>query len=268
MGPSHGRADCLLDRRPFHAPPQFRKNFHSIGHDLQPRSPDGVFRKFVHLCSYHFVLDRRGIRRTCVAGLNLTVPPTVFDPKIFLTSKFFANFIQTLDLTDKQVADVGTGSGILALSAAKAGAAIVYALDINPAAAEAAALNAESNGFASRLVALHSDLFGAVPPKIRFDVIIASPPSFSGEPISISDRAWHAGPDYRDIAALFDQASERMNPGGVLYLLLSSDSDLPLFGGWIEQAGFIAEYVAEQSILVESFVIYKLRRPSCSADAS
>ena len=36
----------------------------------------------------------------------------------------------------------------------------------------------------------------------------------------------HAGPAYRDIAALFDQSRERLKPGGRLYVMVSSDSDL------------------------------------------
>jgi release factor glutamine methyltransferase len=78
-----------------------------------------------------------------VAGFRLTVRPTVFHPRYFLTSEFFANFLlASLDLTGKRVADVGTGSGILALAAARVGAANVVAIDINPNAAEAAAENA------------------------------------------------------------------------------------------------------------------------------
>jgi len=30
------------------------------------------------------------------------------------------------------------------------------------------------------------------------------------EPRDIADRAWHAGPNYRDVAPLFDQARERL----------------------------------------------------------
>ncbi len=80
-----------------------------------------------------------------------------------------------------------------------------------------------------------------------------------GEPLDLADRAWHAGPHYRDIAALFDQARERLKPGGCLYLLLSSDSDLDLLGNLIERAGFQARLVAERSIFFELFILYELR---------
>ena len=83
-------------------------------------------------------------------------------PEIFLTSEFFANFLASLDLTGKRVADVGTGSGILALAAARAGAASVVAIDINPNAAEAAAENAHANGLGSRIMAVGSDLLSAL----------------------------------------------------------------------------------------------------------
>jgi len=222
--------------------------------------PRRIFRKLVHFLSYKFILELPRTTVTRVAGLELTIRPTVFHPRIFLTSKFFANFIQGLDLSGKRVADVGTGSGILALSAAKAGALSVLALDINPAAAETAAFNAAQNGLSDRVMALQSDLFSAVMPGQTFDVVMSSPPSFSGEPRSVADRAWHAGLDYRDIATLFEEARIRMAPGGVMYLLLSSDSNLGLLGKLIDDAGFSATFLAAKSILVESFILYELRQ--------
>src|ERR1700731_4850528 len=87
---------------------------------------------------------------------------------------------------------------------------------------------------------------------------ISSPPSFPGEPRDVADRAWHAGPGYRDIAPLFDQARERLAPAGRLYLLLPSDSDLELFGALIDRAGFRARLAARRSIAIESLMIYML----------
>jgi predicted nicotinamide N-methyase len=47
---------------------------------------------------------------------------------------------------DKRVVDLGTGSGIAALAAARAGARSVLALDLDPTSRRAAELNAERNG--------------------------------------------------------------------------------------------------------------------------
>jgi release factor glutamine methyltransferase len=216
-----------------------------------------LFRKFVHFCSYHFILKRDRVSKTHVAGLDLTVLPSVFHPKIFVTSGFFAEFVQSLDLRGKTVVEVGTGSGVLALSAAKAGAASVLALDINPAAVETARMNAVHNGL-HEVTARESNLFSAVPAEPAFDVIISSPPSFSGQPRDTADRAWHAGPGYRDIVPLFDQAAARLKPDGRMYLLLSSDTNIALFDSLIAAAGFVSRRVATRSIWVEAFYLYEL----------
>jgi 23S rRNA G2069 N7-methylase RlmK/C1962 C5-methylase RlmI len=114
--------------------------------------------------------------------------------------------------------------------AAQAGAASVLALDINPNAARAAVENAHVNGFGGSIRAIGSNLLSAVTSRPLFDVILSSPPSFAGEPRDLADRAWHAGPNYRDIVMLFAQARERLAAGGRMYLLLSTDSDLGLHG--------------------------------------
>jgi release factor glutamine methyltransferase len=216
-----------------------------------------VFRKIVHLLSYHFILKRKRSTVTRVAGLDLIVLPTVFHPKLFLTSGFFAHFLQSLDLREKVVVEVGTGSGILSLSAARAGAVSVLALDVNQAAVESANINAAKNGL-PQVKAIQSNLFSAVPAENKFDVIISSPPSFSGEPRDEADRAWHAGPGYRDILALFEQAAERIRPNGKMYVLLSSDTNLELMDSLISAAGFTSKQIAQRSIWVEAFYIYEL----------
>jgi release factor glutamine methyltransferase len=225
---------------------------------LQPSRAKSVVRTAIHLLSYYFILKRRRAAQTRVAGFRLIVPPTVFHPRYFLTSAFFAQFVSKLDLSGKRIADVGTGSGILALAAAQAGGATVLALDINPNAAQAATENAYANGFGGSISAVGSNLLSAVMPRPLFDVILSSPPSFPGEPRDMADRAWHAGPNYRDIAMLFAQARERLASDGCMYVLFSTDSDLDLLGALISRAGFVASLVAKRSILFESFLIYKL----------
>ena len=235
-----------------------------FGRRAVPQGPlRRALRAFIHFFSYHLFLKRNRRRRTRAAGFRLTIGPTVFHPRVFLTSEFFAGFIDRLDLAGKRVADVGTGTGILALTAARAGAADVVAIDINPNAVEAASENARANGLDERVRAVRSDLLAEVPLEPKFDVIISNPPLFPQEPRDIADRAWHCGPDYRDITALFDQARERLTGDGVMYVLLSSDCDLEALGGMMQRAGFEARLAEERSIMIESFLIYELRqRPS------
>jgi ribosomal protein L11 methyltransferase len=67
--------------------------------------------------------------------------------------------LETLVATDrpKRVIDLGTGSGILAIAAAKLGVAEVLACDTDPDAAAATVSNAERNGIAAGLHAVVAD---------------------------------------------------------------------------------------------------------------
>jgi release factor glutamine methyltransferase len=226
-----------------------------------------LLRRSIHFFAYHLVLARRNTRFTRVAGFRLSVRPTVFHPRYFLSSEYFADFISRLDLRGRQIIDVGTGSGILALAAAHAGAEYVVAADINPNAALTAAENACANGLADHVGALCSNLLSAVAPQPLFDIILSSPPKHAGEPRDLADRGWHAGPDYRDIAALFDQARERLKPDGRVYVMVSSDSNLDLLARLMDRAGFCAQIALERSIYIESFIIYELsvNQPAATA---
>lgn len=228
----------------------------------RPGRPHGrlrrILRHSIHFFSYHLILSRAKTRTTRAAGFDLTVHPTVFHPRFFISSECFAEFIDSLDLTGKCVADVGTGTGILALAAARSGAKMVVAADINPNAALAAAENAQANGFSDRVTAVCSNLLSAIEPRPIFDVIFSSPPKHEGEPRDLADAGWHAGAGYRHVAALFDHSGERLKPGGRMYVMVSSDSDLDLFGKLIAKAGFSARVAHEHSIFIESFIVYEL----------
>src|SRR5258708_16217517 len=85
-------------------------------------TPHGPFRRFlrgfIHFFSYRLILGRQSTRVTHAAGFRFTVRPTVFHPRYFLSSERFAEFIGSLALSGRHVGDVGTGSGLLALTAA------------------------------------------------------------------------------------------------------------------------------------------------------
>jgi methylase of polypeptide subunit release factors len=220
--------------------------------------PRRFLRAFIHFFAYHLILSRRRTRSARAAGFRLVVRPTVFHPRYFLTSEFFAGFIDKLDLSSKRVVEIGTGSGVLALAAARAGAAEVIAIDINPNAALSTSDNARLNGYSDRIFPVCCNLLSGIAARPYFDVVLSSPPSFPGEPKDVADRAWFAGPGYSHIAEMFSAARARLRPGGRFFILLSSDSDLELLGRMIATNGFSARLVKERSIGFESFVLYEL----------
>jgi len=218
-----------------------------------------LLRRAIHFMSYNFVLNRRSTRIARAGGFRLVVRPTVFHPRYFIASEYFSRFVATLNLAGLRAIDVGTGTGIIALAAARAGAERVVAVDINPNAALSASENAAAHGLADRVSVVCGDLMSALGPRAQFDVIFSNPPFFPEEPIDIADRAWHAGPGYRDIKALFEQARARLAPNGRFYILLSSDCDLGLLQHLIEQAKFRAREVARRSLVIESLIMFELR---------
>lgn len=219
--------------------------------------PRTLFRRFVHRASHQFILSSRRTRRTRVGDVSIEVAPSVFHPVVFVTSKMFAAYLRACDLTAQRVVEVGTGSGILAISAALAGARDVLALDINPAAVNAARDNADRNGVGPRLEARLSNLFSAVRADEHFDVIICSPPSFAGEPCDIADHAWFAGPGYSHLRGLF-RGMKHLADGGQMLLLLSSDTNIALLRSWADEAGFDWQQIADKSIVIERFIIFRL----------
>ncbi len=219
-----------------------------------------LLRRVLHTAVYHLVIKPSRYRtvRTRAARFALTVRPTVFHPKWFLSSEILATYLGRIDFSGKRVADVGTGSGILALAAARAGASFVAAIDVNVEAARSAAQNARANGLGDRVFALCGDLLSAVSPDARFDAIVSNPPFFPGEPRDTADRAWHAGPAYRDLAPLFGQIRERLAPGGRAYMVLSSDADLAALHALADAAGLARSVVVDRKLFFESMLVYEL----------
>lgn len=74
----------------------------------------------------------------------------------------------------QDVLDLGTGSGILAIAAAKLGARKVLALDTDAIAIEAARENAAANGVADKITAEHGSLAAIKTSAHRFDLVVVN----------------------------------------------------------------------------------------------
>ena len=124
------------------------------------------------------------------------------------------------------VLDMGTGSGIQAVSAAmKPSVESVMAVDINPAALEEAKKRAEREGVSGKLTFVISDLFHEV--NGRFDWIIFNSPYLPSEG-EADERAWAGGAQL--IERFLTEARDHLEPGGSILLIYSSLSEPDMRG--------------------------------------
>lgn len=159
-----------------------------------------------------------------------------------------AQLIRDPRLAGASVLDLCTGSGLLAIEAARCGAREVTAVDVSRRAVLATRLNARVNGV--RVRAVRGDLFRAVD-GARFDLIVSNPPYLPSEPGKLplrgAARAWEGGPDGRTfIDRICRQAREHLEPNGILLLLQSSLSGDLVSARELRSQGFEVTIAARQ----------------------
>ena len=163
-------------------------------------------------------------------SLNFHVTPDVLIPR----PETELLVVRLLDLVAERkndspptIADVGTGSGIVAICAAKQLTQChVTAIDLSPAALEVARRNAAEHGVDDRIEFVHGDLLEAVTAEQRFDFIVSNPPYVTSSEWAELDRdvkdfepriALDGGESGTEIIQrLVDQATRRLKPGGHL----------------------------------------------------
>ncbi len=130
------------------------------------------------------------------------------------------------------IADVGTGSGIVAIVAARnVPTAKVTAIDTSAAALAIARENAKTHGVAERIEWIEGDLLASLPAERRLDIVASNPPyvtaaEFDNLPLGVKNfeprQALLAGPTGTEIIArLIAEAAPRLNPGGWLLIEIS-----------------------------------------------
>jgi release factor glutamine methyltransferase len=126
------------------------------------------------------------------------------------------------DLRAPRLADIGTGSGILAVTlAAELPAAVVVATDLSASALDVARENAERLGVASRVTFVNTSYLDAADGP--FDLVVSNPPYVrDGDKSALARQVRHepdvalfGGPDgLRDVSGVLDAAVAKVKPGG------------------------------------------------------
>jgi len=213
-----------------------------------------LFRLLYPLHSYF----NRASRLTQVDGLSLRVAPEVFDPGRHFSSKILARHLMQFDLQDCRLLDMGTGSGIIGITAAQKGATVT-AVDINPAAAQLAAANAQALQVAEKMRVLCGDLFAPIEEALPFDWIVFNPPFFPRPTTRSLQAAYHAGEDYATIIRFLQQAKNFLAPAGRILLILSSDMNLFELQAMCDRQSYRVAHCEIKPHLFEQFYLVQLR---------
>jgi release factor glutamine methyltransferase len=150
----------------------------------------------------------------------------------------------------RDVLDVGTGSGALALAAARCGASSVTAVDVSLRSVVATWLNSRLHR--ARVTVHRGDLFDPVAGR-RFGLVMANPPYVPAASARLPrhgmGRCWDAGPDGR---VLIDRicagVPHVLAPGGDVLLVHSAVCDVDLTLAAFERAGLVPRVVATATV--------------------
>jgi len=162
------------------------------------------------------------------------------------------------DLAGKKVLDMGTGTGILAITAAKAGA-MVTAVDCNKDAIKVAKENAKKEKVKIKFI--HSDLFSKV--RGKFDLILCNPPYLPEDEIDKligPSEMYSGGKTGRQFIERFVKSAPKyLKKSGKLVMVFSTLTGEKEVLDLLKQNGFETKILARQKIPWEELIVIEAR---------
>jgi len=187
-----------------------------------------------------------------IEGIKLKLHPEVYEPaedSILLLKNL-------VNVKNKEVLEIGVGTGLISIACAKKGAKKVVGVDINPYAVKLAKENAKLNNV--DVLFFESDLFENVNGK--FDIILFNPPYL---PTSEDDKiesylnyAFDGGKNGREILDRFiDNLPKYLKKGGVAQILQSSLTGEKETINKLKSLGFKVEISARLKVPFEELMV-------------
>lgn len=157
------------------------------------------------------------------------------------------------------VLDIGTGTGIQALTAAEK-ARKVLAVDINPYAIETAKKNAETNKI-KNIEFRKSNLFSKITEKEKFDLIIFNPPYLPTNEKDLLGKSWAGGKKGTEtINKFIKQAPKHLKPKGRIMLLVSSINKPEEIIKKLRNKKLKTEITARKKLFFEELLVIKAEK--------
>jgi len=148
----------------------------------------------------------------------------------------------------RQILDVGTGTGLIALMCAQRSEALIDAVEIDQAAAEQAFENVSNCLWSSRIKVIKDSFqhFAQSDSALKYDLIVSNPPYFSNSlksPQKTRSLARHN--DELSMESLLFYSARLLNSGGVLGIIVPFDG----YRNIVASAHFNGFYVMRQLLI-------------------
>jgi HemK-related putative methylase len=194
-----------------------------------------------------------------VEDVPLIILPDVFNPVLFRTGEFLARALGSTSLLNQNhdhlplVLDLGCGSGIGAVFAARLGARVT-AVDINPEAIRCVRMNAILNCVDDKIDPRFGDLFEPVETE-RFDLVLFNPPFYRGQPKSNLDLAWRSEKVFERFT---ENLQDHLTLNGQALIVLSTDGDGRCLLEMLKVRGFVITPVSSRDFGNEVITVYQV----------
>ncbi|MFB6213856.1 MAG: HemK2/MTQ2 family protein methyltransferase [Candidatus Nanohaloarchaea archaeon] len=161
-------------------------------------------------------------------------------------SLFLKEWLEEQDLEGKRLLDMGTGSGILAVTSAKKGAEVT-AVDVDPEALDDARDHVRQQEVHERITFVESDQFEQVTG--RFDIVVFNPPYLQGE----EHLALEGGKGGVELTERFlEEVDDHLRDNGQAVFIASSRSDVEKL-----RQGFELELLDDRKMWFETLYLFK-----------
>ena len=162
------------------------------------------------------------------------------------------------------VLDLGTGCGILGMTAANTASKVVLT-DISPIAIKCSKQNVRLNNLSHKIEVRQGNLFHPIKVSEKFDLILFNPPYL---PISDEEKkhdwlekAWDGGKNGRDIIDNFLEKFENfLKKDGRVQMVQTTLSNVQKTLDFLKKRNFFVEIQAEKKFLFEKILVLQVKK--------